>query len=94
MILIYLGIDVRFSATNVGRQIAANDEDQLGNHKTCISDGSTKGIFNKFKNSTFTEYLVEVDRNNYITSEDKEEKLFSFGDIMQTIKKELVYVEI
>lgn len=90
LIQIFLGIDIRFSMNNIGEQLAITDSNQVGNHKSCVSEG----ILKKFENSTFTEYLIEVDRNNYIYSEDKQEKLFSFGEIMQTIKKELVYVEI
>lgn len=61
------------------------------NHLTCVEGGLIK--YFKERNSTFTEYLVEIDRNSYIYSEDAEEKLFEFGEIMETIKKELVYVE-
>lgn len=87
MILIYLGIDVKFSSTNIGSQ----EGTEVGNHISPIKTVKGDGIINNFKDSTFTEYLVEVDRNKYIT--DGDESLFSFGEIMQTIKKEIVYVE-
>lgn len=51
------------------------------------------GLIEWAKDKTFTEYLVKVDRNSYITSEDETESLFSFGEIMQTIKREIIYVE-
>lgn len=89
MIQTFLGIDVRFSSTNIGGQ-ATDNASQVGNHLSCIRD---KGLIEEFEGSKFTEYLVEIDRNNYITSEDGDESLFSFGEIMQTIKKEIVYVE-
>ena len=77
-----------FSSTRVGEQYdALTGEQQVGNHIPCI----TGGLINYFGTSTFTEYLIEVDRNNYITNEG--EKLFSFGDVMETIKKEFVYVQ-
>ncbi len=45
----------------------------------------------------FTEYLIKVDKNNYITNEtddpEGEDKLFSFGEIMESIKNEIIYVE-
>ncbi len=90
MTLIYLGINVRFSSTNIGGQ-SENTADEVGNHISCIKN---TGLIKEFQESKFTEYLVEIDRNNYITSEDGDESLFSFGEIMQTIKKEIVYVEI
>ena len=57
----------------------------------CIKNGLKKGLIANFENSKFTEYMVEVDRNSYITNDD--ESLFSFGEIMEPIKKELIYVE-
>ena len=66
--------------------MVAGDASNVGNHIAC-----TGGLINTTKN--FIEYLVEVDRNDYVYSEDEEERLFSFGEIMKTIKKELVYVE-
>ena len=61
----------------------------VGNHEPLKINN--KGLFENFKNSTFTEYLIEIDRNEYISNED--EKLFSFGEIMLPIKNELVYIE-
>lgn len=89
MIQIYLGINVRFSSTSIGGQ-ATDKASEVGNHISCIKD---RGLIEEFEGSKFTEYLVEIDRNSYITSEDGDESLFSFGEIMQTIKKEIVYVE-
>lgn len=84
------GIDVRFSSTNIGGQ-ATDNASQPGNHICCIKNGARKGLIANFENSQFTEYLVKVDRNSYITNDD--ESLFSFGEIMEPIKKELIYVE-
>lgn len=84
------GIDVRFSSTDIGGQ-ATNNASQPGNHICCIKNGARRGLIANFENSNFTEYLIEVDRNSYITNDD--ESLFSFGEIMEPIKKELIYVE-
>lgn len=84
------GINVRFSSTNIGSQ-TDDTATTVGNHISCIKN---TGLIGEFEGSKFTEYLIEVDRNSYITSEDGSESLFSFGEIMQTIKKEIVYVEI
>ena len=82
-------MDIGFSINGSVVPFDSSDTSQIANHKSCIYGGLIKN----FEDSTFTEYLVEVDRNNYIYSEDTEEKLFKFGEIMETIKKELVYVE-
>ena len=56
------------------------------------------GLIAKYKNSKFTEYIKEVDPNSYITNEEDdptgEEKLFSFGEIMESVKNEIIYVEV
>lgn len=80
------GINVRFSSTNVGGQ-ATDVASQPGNHVSCINNG----LIANFEGSTFTEYLIKVDRNTYITNDD--ERLFSFGEIMEPIKNELIYIE-
>ena len=49
------------------------------------------GLIAKYKNSKFTEYIKEVDPNTYITNDG--EKLFSFGEVKETIKKEIIYVK-
>lgn len=84
MIRIYHGIKVNFSLSKPGEG-TLNSHDYDRNHLPAES------LIDKYKGSEFTEYLIEIDRNSYKTAED--EKLFSFGEIMQTIKKELVYVE-
>ncbi len=58
-----------------------------GNHIACPPGGLAK----VFGDSKFTEYMINVDNNSYITEDD--ENLFSFGEIMEPIKKELVYVQ-
>ena len=49
------------------------------------------GLIAKYKNSKFTEYIKEVDPNSYITNDG--EKLFSFGEVKETIKKEIIYLK-
>ena len=56
-----------------------------------INHAAQNGLIARYKNATFTEYLNEVDPNSYITNEG--ESLFSFGEIKQTIKKEIIYVK-
>lgn len=69
---------------------SANSGVLSGNHAPYFNN---KGLIKEFDGEKFTEYLVEVDRNSYIYSEDKEEKLFEFGKVLQTIKKELFYIQ-
>ena len=77
-----------FSPNSIGVQLREDDKSQIGNHIPCVKDG----LLNAFDGKKFTEYLIKVDRNSYITNED--ESLFSFGKIMEPIKKELVYVQL
>ncbi len=84
------GIDAYFSSNKVGSQ-AEDEVSQPGNHICCIKEPPKTGLVEKFKDSTFTEYLINVDRNSYITEDD--ESLFSFGEIMEPIKRELIYIE-
>lgn len=88
MILIYHGIQAWFSSTNPGNQ--ESQDSSSGNHKPCIADGLIKKYG---AGETFTEYIIEVDRNSYIESDDGEDKLFSFGEIMTPIKREIIYIE-
>lgn len=80
-----------FNQANIGTQSSKtpNDPSTPGNHRACYNGG----LIEWAKDKEFTEYLVKVDRNSYITSEDETESLFSFGEIMQTIKREIIYVE-
>ncbi len=74
--------------------MSASSADWPGNHIPCELNGRRNlGLIKWAEGKTFTEYLVKVDRNNYIYSEDGTESLFSFGEIMSAIKNELVYVE-
>ncbi len=77
-----------FSPNYIGTQLRENDKSQIGNHISCVN----RGLLKEFDGEKFTEYLIKVDRNSYITNED--ESLFSFGKIMEPIKKELVYVQL
>ena len=84
--LIYHGFEASFTSANTGVLI--------GNHYPYFNgEARPRGLLARFKDDSisFTEYMVEVDRNTYITNDD--EKLFSFGYIMLPIKKELIYVQ-
>ena len=74
---------------------SANSGVLSGNHAPYFNgeSGRNRGLIKEFDGEKFTEYLVEIDRNSYIYSEDKEEKLFEFGKVLQTIKKELFYIQ-
>ncbi len=87
----YLGIQVYFNSSDIGNQ--GTEETAPGNHIPPKS-GDKAGLINMFASSKFTEYIVEIDRNSYIESDDGEDKLFSFGEIMTPVKREIVYVEI
>ena len=86
LIQIFHGQTATFSLSNPGSNTNINS-DMAGNHVPKV------GLIAEYKNETdtFTEYLIEVDRNSYITEDD--EKLFSFGEIMTPIKREIVYIE-
>lgn len=56
-------------------------------HEPCVKNG----IIGTYKSNKFTEYLNEIDPNTYITNEG--ESLFSFGEVKETIKKEIIYVK-
>ena len=88
--LTFLGIDVRFSDGEEGEQLNEDDEAQVGNHLSCVPGG----FLEYFKNKKFTEYLFEIDKNEYKYSDDKQEKVFSFGQEWDAKKRELVYVEV
>ncbi len=49
------------------------------------------GLIRRYNNSKFTEYLIKVDPNDYVTNEG--ESLFSWGKVKETIKKEIIYVK-
>ena len=69
--LIYHGISAIFSRTNPGIQLSKDDISQAGNHTLNIRDHIGKGLIEVYKDSKFTEYLIEVDRNEYITSDNR-----------------------
>ena len=56
-----------------------------------INHAAKTGLIYEYKDSKFTEYIQEVDPNSYITNDG--EKLFSFGEVKETIKKEIIYVK-
>ncbi len=48
-------------------------------------------ISSKYKNSRFVEYLTIHDTNNYMVTEDEDDKLFADG-LRNPEKREIIYV--
>lgn len=80
-----------FSLINPG----INESDQTkrdGAHKSVCSGN---GLFDTYNNSsaTFTEYIVQIDNNQYIEDENGENTgLLVFGTLRNTKKREIIYV--
>ena len=77
-----------------GAQVYFNDQNGTGeltgpNHIPYLVNGES--LIDHYKDCTFTEYIHEVDPNSYITNDG--EKLFSFGEVKETIKREIIYVK-
>ena len=81
------GITAYFSVSNPGSQDFSQASE---NHVPCLGDG--RGIIEQYKNSRFTEYLILYDTNNYIVDEQDGDKLYATGELMNPIKREVVYV--
>lgn len=88
MIQIYHGIPVAFSQNAPGTQGDTNTE---ANHIPKYSEG----LIGKYKNNTFTEYVITYDPNLYVESEEGDKLLANegAGQLRQPIKKELIYVK-
>lgn len=62
-----------------------------GKHKA-VCGGN--GLLSTYKYSNFTEYIVQIDQNEYITDENGENSgLLVFGTIRYTKKREIIYVK-
>lgn len=81
------GITAYFSISNPGSQDSMKASE---NHVPALGEG--KGIIEKYKNSRFTEYLILYDTNNYMVDEEEGDKLYSAGELLDPIKREVVYV--
>ena len=81
------GITAFFSISNPGNQESLKNSE---NHVPCL--GENKGIIDKYKNSRFVEYLILYDTNNYIVDEEDGDKLYSAGELLDPVKREVVYV--
>lgn len=61
-----------------------------GKHKSLYSNG----LLEKYKEDTFTESIVQLDRNEYIKDEnDQDTGLLVFGTIRYTKKREIIYIK-
>lgn len=84
----YGGI-TNFSLINPG----VNESDLnyiAGKHKSLYSNG----LLEQYKDDTFTESIVQLDRNEYIKDEnDQETGLLVFGTIRYTKKREIIYIK-
>ena len=58
---------MNFSLTQPGNQIERTDSSYVGNHVACVNNG----LIAAFDGKNFTEYLIEIDNNNYISSDDE-----------------------
>ncbi len=62
-----------------------------GTHKA-VCNGN--GLLEQYNNCTFTEYIVQIDRNEYIKDENGENTgLLLYGTIRYTKKREIIYVK-
>ena len=81
-----------FSLRNPG--INENDSEIAyiaGKHRA-VCNG--KGLLEQYKDSKFTEYIVQIDRNEYIEDENGENTgLLLYGTIRYTKKREIIYVK-
>lgn len=92
------GGTTNFSIQDIGVNVDRNARGYIGTHKAVC--GGT-GLLNHYKsinlNSpeiTFTEYIVQIDRNEYIADEDGNNTgLLEFGKLRNTKKREIVYVK-
>lgn len=85
----------RFSIKNQGvNQTDPDKEDEvIGQHRAVCSG---RGLLADYGSPdiTFTEYIVQIDRNEYIADEDGNNTgLLVFGTLRNTKKREIVYVK-
>ncbi len=83
------GGSTNFSLRNPG--INETDENYIaGKHKSLYS----KGLLGEYENATFTECIVQIDRNEYIKDENEQDTgLLVYGTIRYTKKREIIYIK-
>ncbi len=86
LIQIYLGRMIYFNERNPGSQ---GDSATEVNHRPCINEG----IIAKYRNDTFTEYVMTRDTNEYVTTDEGDKLLNSVGELVAPTKLEIVYVK-
>ncbi len=84
------GGETNFSLRNPG--VNEGDPNYIaGKHKAVING---HGLLNTYKDATFTECIVQIDRNEYIKDDDEQETdLLVYGTIRYTKKRELIYIK-
>ncbi len=84
------GGNTNFSLRNPG--LNEDDENYIaGKHEALYKNG---GLLGKYTNDTFTESIVQIDRNEYIKDDNNNETgLLVFGTIRYTKKREIIYVK-
>lgn len=83
------GGTTNFSLRNPGMN-ETNSSYIAGKHKSLYNNG----LLGKYKDSTFTEYIVQIDRNEYIEDENGANTgLLLYGTIRYTKKREIIYVK-
>lgn len=84
------GGTTNFSLRNPGID-EKNPVNIAGSHKA-VKNG--KGLLSEYKDQEFTEYIVQIDRNEYIEDENGQNTgLLVFGTIRYTKKREIIYVK-
>lgn len=83
------GGSTNFSLRNPG--VNESDSNYIaGKHKSLYSNG----LLGKYKDATFTESIVQLDRNEYIKDDNNQETdLLVFGTIRYTKKREIIYIK-
>lgn len=70
---------------------STNKANIAGSHKA-VCNGV--GLLDRYKDRTFTEYIVQLDRNEYTKDENgNETDLLLYGTIRYTKKREIIYVK-
>lgn len=89
-----INCDMYGGSTNFSLRNLGVNETELnyiaGSHKSLYS----KGLLGEYENATFTECIVQIDRNEYIKDEDEQNTgLLVFGTIRYTKKREIIYIK-
>lgn len=84
------GGTTNFSLTTPGVN-ETNVNNIAGKHKAVMQG---RGLLSEYKDNHFTEYIVQIDQNEYIKDENGENTgLLLFGTIRYTKKREIIYVK-